>query len=38
MNSSAGDFADVSDESWMRLAEDAFAFWDNDEDAIYDSL
>lgn len=23
---------------WMRVAEPAFAFWDNPEDAIYDKL
>ncbi|HWD92339.1 MAG TPA: hypothetical protein VG938_08320 [Verrucomicrobiae bacterium] len=26
------------DLAWMRLAESAFAFWDNPEDAIYDKL
>jgi len=24
--------------AWTRLAESAFAFWDNAEDAIYDKL
>ena len=23
---------------WLKLAEKSFAFWDNDEDAIYDNL
>ncbi len=26
------------DLAWSRLAEPAFAFWDNAEDAIYDQL
>jgi hypothetical protein len=26
------------DLAWSRLAEPAFAFWDNPEDAIYDNL
>jgi hypothetical protein len=26
------------DLAWTRLAESAFAFWDNTEDAIYDKL
>jgi hypothetical protein len=26
------------DLAWARLAESAFGFWDNSEDAIYDSL
>jgi hypothetical protein len=26
------------DVAWAQLAEDAFSFWDNDEDAIYDQL
>jgi hypothetical protein len=26
------------DLGWMRVAEPAFAFWDNPEDAIYDKL
>jgi hypothetical protein len=26
------------DLGWSRLAEPAFAFWDNEEDAIYDTL
>ena len=26
------------DLAWARLAESAFAFWDNPEDAIYDKL
>jgi hypothetical protein len=26
------------DLAWSRLAEPAFAFWDNPEDAIYDKL
>ena len=26
------------DLAWTRLAEPAFAFWDNPEDAIYDKL
>jgi hypothetical protein len=30
----------ISDDelAWLRLAEDAFQFWDNPEDAIYDTL
>jgi len=28
----------VQDLGWLALAERAFAFWDNDEDAIYDDL
>ena len=23
---------------WLRLAEKSFAFWDNDEDTVYDRL
>ena len=23
---------------WLKIAEPSFAFWDNDEDAIYDQL
>jgi predicted DNA-binding antitoxin AbrB/MazE fold protein len=23
---------------WLKLAEKSFAFWDNDEDAVYDNL
>jgi len=26
------------DHSWLKLAESAFEFWDNEEDAIYDRL
>jgi hypothetical protein len=26
------------DVAWSRLAESAFAFWDNPDDAIYDQL
>lgn len=26
------------DDNWLKLAEASFAFWDNDEDAIYDNL
>ena len=26
------------DLAWMRLAEGSFEFWDNDDDAIYDTL
>lgn len=26
------------DLAWMQLAEPAFSFWDNPEDAIYDTL
>ena len=26
------------DLGWMRLAETSFDFWDNEDDAIYDSL
>jgi prevent-host-death family protein len=26
------------DEGWLATAEDAFAFWDNDEDAIWDRV
>ena len=25
-------------EEWLLLAESAFAFWDNEDDAIYDDL
>jgi len=37
------EIADVSgiseeDLAWMRLAEPAFAFWDNPDDAVYDTL
>ena len=27
-----------NDLAWVRVAEPAFAFWDNPEDAIYDKL
>jgi hypothetical protein len=23
---------------WLKAAENSFAFWDNDEDAVYDQL
>ena len=26
------------DYGWLKLAESAFEFWDNEEDAIYDQL
>ena len=26
------------DLQWMRFAEKSFAFWNNDEDAVYDNL
>ena len=26
------------DYGWLKLAESAFGFWDNEEDAIYDQL
>lgn len=26
------------DLAWMRLAETSFDFWDNDDDAVYDTL
>ena len=26
------------DLAWMRLAETSFEFWDNDDDAVYDTL
>ncbi len=26
------------DYSWLKLAESAFTFWDNEEDAVYDHL
>ena len=26
------------DYGWLRLAEPAFEFWDNEEDAIYDQM
>jgi hypothetical protein len=29
---------DPDDLAWTRLAEPAFSFWDNPEDAIYDQL
>lgn len=29
---------EVSDKSWLQLAESSFAFWDNEEDAIYDDM
>jgi hypothetical protein len=28
----------ADDAAWPKLAEPAFAFWDNPEDAIYDTL
>ena len=28
----------VDDAAWPKLAEPSFAFWDNPEDAIYDTL
>lgn len=27
-----------NDDGWTKLAEESFAFWDNEEDAIYDAL
>lgn len=29
---------DLEEPAWLRLAEMAFEFWDNPEDAVYDAL
>jgi prevent-host-death family protein len=34
----AQELAKAEAEGWLRLAEDAFAFWDSDEDAVWDGL
>jgi hypothetical protein len=28
----------TEDSGWLKLSEPAFAFWENEEDAIYDAL
>ena len=28
----------AEDEGWLAAAQDAFAFWDNDEDAVWDRV
>jgi predicted DNA-binding antitoxin AbrB/MazE fold protein len=28
----------TEDLQWLRAAEESFAFWDNEEDAVYDNL
>lgn len=30
--------SDVENNEWLALAESAFAFWDNEQDAIFDNL
>ncbi|MBI5567957.1 MAG: hypothetical protein HY870_23875 [Chloroflexi bacterium] len=34
----AGQLPSTTDVAWLKAAEPAFAFWDNPEDAIYDTL
>ena len=28
----------TEDLQWLKIAESSFAFWDNEEDAVYDNL
>jgi len=31
-------YISLEDYGWLKLAESAFEFWDNEEDAVYDQL
>ena len=32
------EFTELESQNWLSLAESAFDFWDNEQDAIFDSL
>jgi hypothetical protein len=38
LQASVDHMTSAENQSWLKLAEPAFAFWDNPEDAIYDTL